>query len=90
MQHADSLKEGEIVQGTVIKVNRDSVVVDIDARTATVTGAAEDTAVRAVDGCGPAGPQAVLEREIFESRPQRAVGDVEDGHGRVVKRRGSA
>jgi small subunit ribosomal protein S1 len=29
MQHADSLKEGEIVQGTVIKVNRDSVVVDI-------------------------------------------------------------
>jgi small subunit ribosomal protein S1 len=29
MQQADSLKEGEIVQGTVIKVNRDSVIVDI-------------------------------------------------------------
>ena len=29
MQHADSLREGEIVQGTVIKVQRDSVVVDI-------------------------------------------------------------
>ena len=29
MQHADSLKEGEIVKGHVIKVNRDTVVVDI-------------------------------------------------------------
>ncbi len=29
MLHADSLKEGEIVQGTVIKVNRDTVIVDI-------------------------------------------------------------
>jgi small subunit ribosomal protein S1 len=29
MEHADSLKEGEIVKGRVIKVNRDTVVVDI-------------------------------------------------------------
>ena len=29
MAHADSLREGEIVQGRVIKVNRDAVIVDI-------------------------------------------------------------
>ncbi|MDD9940811.1 MAG: 30S ribosomal protein S1 [Myxococcales bacterium] len=29
VEHADSLREGEIVNGTVIKVNRDAVVVDI-------------------------------------------------------------
>jgi small subunit ribosomal protein S1 len=29
MEHADSLKEGEIVKGHVIKVNRDTVIVDI-------------------------------------------------------------
>ena len=28
MQHADSLREGEIVQGHIIKFNRDSVIVD--------------------------------------------------------------
>src|SRR5215510_14919353 len=41
MQHADSLREGEIVQGTVIKVNRDSVVVDIGYKSEGVIPASE-------------------------------------------------
>jgi small subunit ribosomal protein S1 len=41
MQHADSLKEGEIVQGRVIKVNRDSVVVDIGYKSEGVIPAGE-------------------------------------------------
>jgi len=41
MQHADSLKEGEIVQGTVIKVHRDSVIVDIGYKSEGVIPASE-------------------------------------------------
>ena len=43
MLHADSLKEGEIVQGTVIKVNRDTVVVDIGGKSEGVIPANEFT-----------------------------------------------
>ena len=41
MQHADSLREGEIVQGHIIKVNRDSVIVDIGYKSEGVIPATE-------------------------------------------------
>ncbi len=41
MQHADSLKEGEIVKGHVIKVNRDTVIVDIGYKSEGVIPASE-------------------------------------------------
>ncbi len=41
MQHADSLREGEIVQGHIIKVNRDSVIVDIGYKSEGVIPASE-------------------------------------------------
>jgi len=41
VEHADSLKEGEIVKGTVIKVNRDAVVVDIGYKSEGVIAASE-------------------------------------------------
>jgi small subunit ribosomal protein S1 len=41
MQQADALREGEIVQGSVIKVNRDSVIVDIGYKSEGVIPASE-------------------------------------------------
>src|SRR5688572_18481739 len=41
MQHADSLREGEIVQGHIVKVNRDSVIVDIGYKSEGVIPASE-------------------------------------------------
>lgn len=51
---------------------------------------AEDFPVGAVDRRRPAGAKPVLQREVFEVRPQGIVGDVEDGDGPVMKRRGTA
>jgi hypothetical protein len=51
---------------------------------------AEDFPIGAVDGCGPAGAKPVLERQVLEVRPQRIVGDVENGDGPVMRRRCTA
>ncbi|MDH5671732.1 MAG: 30S ribosomal protein S1 [Myxococcales bacterium] len=41
MAHADALREGEIVQGTIISVNRDAVIVDIGYKSEGVIPASE-------------------------------------------------